>query len=410
LTFDGDKYVSPDLTALAEHITLNGITSIARQKNPDSIVWATLGNGDLISVTYERDQDVIAWAKHPLGGDGYAQSVCVIPEATEDAVYISVGRTIVGDAVYSGDEPVLSGTETVMRSIGDVTYIEKMASRTITEAKDAFFVDCGLSVDGPLGTPVDIIRATKTNPVVITAGDFVYSGVEEVFSGTEQVYKTGHNFANGDKIAIAGVLGMTELNGVVYTVRNRTETTFESQNFAGDTNINGYGFTTYVSGGTATENTASGFDHLNGETVSILVDGTTKDEQMVNDGRISPSVPVLTKLTAGLDPQAKLQPMRIVMNTQQGSSMGKVTHVSGLMISFMNTGAAKYGISMENLFPIDFTDPRWTNSCEIEGLFTGEVAIAVPGGFDPLNPIFIVSDGPMPLTVRCIIADIERTG
>jgi hypothetical protein len=36
------KFVSPDLTALAEQITLTGITSIAYQRNPDNIVWCTL--------------------------------------------------------------------------------------------------------------------------------------------------------------------------------------------------------------------------------------------------------------------------------------------------------------------------------------------------------------------------------
>ena len=64
--FDGDKYVAPDLTALAEHITESGIVAIAHQKHPDSILWAVRDDGALLSMTYERKQNVVAWAKHPM--------------------------------------------------------------------------------------------------------------------------------------------------------------------------------------------------------------------------------------------------------------------------------------------------------------------------------------------------------
>ncbi|MHA1962830.1 MAG: hypothetical protein ACW99U_21785, partial [Candidatus Thorarchaeota archaeon] len=70
MTWDGidERYSSPDLLLLAEHLTRSGgITTMAYQRNPDSIIWATLGNGDLISCTYVREQDVVAWALHPIG-------------------------------------------------------------------------------------------------------------------------------------------------------------------------------------------------------------------------------------------------------------------------------------------------------------------------------------------------------
>jgi hypothetical protein len=65
---DQDRYTSPDLLLLAEHITRSGgVTTMAYQRHPNSIIWATLANGDLISCTYNREQDVVAWARHPLG-------------------------------------------------------------------------------------------------------------------------------------------------------------------------------------------------------------------------------------------------------------------------------------------------------------------------------------------------------
>ncbi len=124
-----EKYVAPDLTVLAEHITYSGITCIAHQKNPDSIFWCTLDDGSLISMTYDREQDVIAWADHPIGGtDAVVQSVCVIPAASEDEVWITVKRTI---------------------NSADTIYVERMASRTFTDLDNAFFVDSGLTTTAP---------------------------------------------------------------------------------------------------------------------------------------------------------------------------------------------------------------------------------------------------------------------
>jgi hypothetical protein len=147
MTYIDPKYESPDLTALAEHITKSGITSIARQKNPDSILWFTLGDGSLISMTYEREQNVLAWSKHPLARNGLAQSVCVLPGATEDVVYIAVSRTFAGESLLYGGEQVLYGGEEVVYGEITVTCIEKMMPRVFDSIEDCFFVDCGITIE-----------------------------------------------------------------------------------------------------------------------------------------------------------------------------------------------------------------------------------------------------------------------
>ena len=121
------KYVSPDLTALAEDITSGGIMSLAVQKNPDSIIWFTISNSPyLISMTYEREQNVVAFAEHPLGGDGIVESVCVTPSTSEDIITLTVKRTI---------------------NSSTVRFIEEMQPRdwgSVTSAADSFFVDAGV--------------------------------------------------------------------------------------------------------------------------------------------------------------------------------------------------------------------------------------------------------------------------
>jgi hypothetical protein len=90
--YDEDGYRSTDLTTLAEHITASGIHSMAFQQEPDPVVWVVLNNGRLVSVTFDRDLDVIAWARHET--DGAVESIASIPADSGDQVWMIVRRQI----------------------------------------------------------------------------------------------------------------------------------------------------------------------------------------------------------------------------------------------------------------------------------------------------------------------------
>jgi hypothetical protein len=95
------------------------------------------------------------------------------------------------------------------------------------------FVDNGitpLTSDSPpsIRNPfpsANISAITKANPAVVTA--------------------TAHGFSNGDSVIISGVVGMTQVNNLTFTVANKATNTFELSG------INSTGYTTYVSGGNA---------------------------------------------------------------------------------------------------------------------------------------------------------------
>jgi hypothetical protein len=100
--FDVDGYTAPDLTILAEHITESGITQMAYQEEPNSIVWCVRADGQLLGFTYQREQQVTAWHRHILGGSfGSGNAVCesveVLPtDDSEYQVWVIVKRTING--------------------------------------------------------------------------------------------------------------------------------------------------------------------------------------------------------------------------------------------------------------------------------------------------------------------------
>ncbi len=100
--FDVDGYVAPDLTILSEHITESGITQMAYQEEPNSIIWCVRTDGQLLGFTYQREQQVTAWHRHIFGGsfssgNAVCESVEVLPtDNSEYQVWVIIKRTING--------------------------------------------------------------------------------------------------------------------------------------------------------------------------------------------------------------------------------------------------------------------------------------------------------------------------
>lgn len=141
--YDNDGYVAPDLTVLAEHITSGGVVGMAYQQEPDSIVWLWRADGAMLSCTLDRDQSVIAWAKHYT--DGAVESMATIPNGDKDETWSIVKRTVNAATVRyleianSDFAPILPGVA--------YTGFPPAPDTTIYGCT----VDCGLSFDAALG-------------------------------------------------------------------------------------------------------------------------------------------------------------------------------------------------------------------------------------------------------------------
>ncbi len=143
-----EGFVAPDLTILSENITGDGITNMAYQQEPDSIIWAVRADGVLLGLTYQRDQQVVAWHQHPVGGaDTEVESVASIPSADggSDELWLSVKRTVNG---------------------GTVRYIEYI--------DDTIFVDSGLSYSGAAATTLSGLAHLEGETVSIVGDGAVF--------------------------------------------------------------------------------------------------------------------------------------------------------------------------------------------------------------------------------------------
>lgn len=90
--FDSDSYGSPDLSVLSEHITESGIVDMAFQQEPDSVLWLVRDDGVMATLSVDRDQDVLAWARQIT--DGVFESVTSIPVEGNEQAWCVVVRTI----------------------------------------------------------------------------------------------------------------------------------------------------------------------------------------------------------------------------------------------------------------------------------------------------------------------------
>lgn len=95
--YDSDSYGSPDMSVLSEHATKSGIVSMAYQQEPESILFMVRADGVLATMTVDRDQDVIGWARQVT--DGYYESVSAIPAEGGDQIWAIVRRNINGQNV-----------------------------------------------------------------------------------------------------------------------------------------------------------------------------------------------------------------------------------------------------------------------------------------------------------------------
>ena len=171
---DVDGLTGRDLTVLAEHLARVGLDDMTWQQEPELILWFVRSDGQLLGLSYDPQNNTIAWHKHILGGTGVVESIASIPSGSEDQVYLSVKRTInsveTRHIVYM--KPIYFGA--------DVT--------------DAFYVDSGLTYDGAATTTI--------------------SGLDHLEGETVQILADGA--AHADKVVSSGSITLDRSSSKVH--------------------------------------------------------------------------------------------------------------------------------------------------------------------------------------------------
>ncbi len=349
-----------DLSVMADHLFVGKtVVDWCYCEEPFGLVWVVLNDGMLLSLTYLREHQVWAWAKHET--DGSVESVCSVPEGEEDILYMVVKRTINGS---------------------DVRYVERMKERLLTSTSDWFYVDSGLTFTG---NTTSIIGATQANPVVVTA--------------------PSHGLSNGDAVNITGVLGMTELNLDLYRVANVTADTFELQDLDSN-NIDGQGYGAYTSGGTVqfAAETITGLDHLEGKTVVALGDGDVFDSTMtVSGGSVSLPTPAGV-VHVGLQYSCDVETLNI--DFPGGPTVqSRKKSVGSLAVRVRDTRGLKAGASADKLYETKERDVSMAYG-QLPSV-TGQQIWELERKWTDGGKILIRQDNPLPATILALIPEIN---
>jgi hypothetical protein len=140
LTYDFqlDAFVSHDVSIISEHLFRLSRAKITEyQEDPHSILWVLRFDGTLAGMTYDKDQEVVAWHRQAITS-GTIKSIAVIPSisGSDDVLYMVVQRTINGTVQqtieYLGAEftPVSVSDRTGMIFVDEAVQMS-FTSRTV---------------------------------------------------------------------------------------------------------------------------------------------------------------------------------------------------------------------------------------------------------------------------------------
>ncbi|WP_420348611.1 ubiquitin-activating E1 FCCH domain-containing protein [Pelagibius sp.] len=203
-SFETDGFRTPDLTILADHISESGIREVAYQQEPDSQVHCLREDGVLATLTYRREQDVVGWSRHILGGSFQAggavvESITTIPGSqaagseNRDETWVAVKRTINGatrrsieafEGPFEGPNP---------ERFDDTAAYDKAV---LAAQKCAFYVDGGLVLDNSIQ-----ISGASLAPAVVAQDSFEHwtGNVPDgwVVGGTGNISQSTVNVTDG---------------------------------------------------------------------------------------------------------------------------------------------------------------------------------------------------------------------
>ncbi len=461
--FDTDGYVAPDLTILANHITETGVVQMDYQQEPHSVVWAARTDGVLSGLTYNRLENVVAWHRHILGGKSdttkniIQQKISFTSNAsnvstTNNTITISSHGLSTGDPVYYyAASNVIGGL-----NISSLYYVIATDSNTIKLATTA--------TNATAGTAINLTSAPGSDTT-----QFIYQGVNissNFIYSVSHGFKTGDIFYyDNTGTAIGGLSENTKYyiekidNNQFKLYSDKTLSTVVSLTSAhtseqtdnilthakvesvavidGDTDedqvwvivqrwINGavrryveyftpFDFSEdvtafhYLDSGLSyvgdETSTLSGLDHLVGEVVDVIGEGSTQTSKTVSASGGITLDNATEQAKVGLLYTSDLQTMRLDEGYTE-TTQTKTKRIYDLSIRFQDTVGASVGPNAANLTAIDFRASGSPMNLPIP-LFTGDKTIEFDTGYGTEGLVYVQQPQALPMTILGIYPRLE---
>lgn len=374
--FEVDGFRAPDMTVLSEHITRPSVSELAFRQEPVSIIWAARSDGVLAGMTYERDQDVLGWHRHEIGGSfqggrAVVESIACIPapDGSYDELWMIVKRTINGLTKR---------------------YIEYMTKDWEDgDVQDAaWFVDCGATLTAAVnGTLTPDINATVKGATGIAFTSSVAA------------------FAPGD-VGREIHYRYRDAAGVQYLARAVITLYVSPTNVLADIifpwpNLNIVAANAWG----LTFTTVSALDFLEGQTVQVLADGATHPDRVVTGGAITLARPA-SRVQIGLGYNSDLKTLKMDVGAADGTAQGKTQRIHRVAIQFFQSVGCKVGPNFNELDAEIFRDVGDPMG-QAPQLFTGVRTLPFDGGYEIGAQMCFRQDQPFPLTILSIVPQLH---
>jgi len=286
--FQLDRYISPDLTALAAQITGGGFLETAYADLPGGTFYGLRPDGKVAALTLDADQKMRAWTLLAFPG-ATVESIASVPDpdGTSSDLYLAMARTIGGATVRY------------------MEWLRDPFDGEVEDATDAFLVDAGLTLDS----------ATAIN-------------------------------------------------------------------------------------------TVAGLDHLEGETVAIVADGSVRQSQVVASGSVAITGPAASTVHVGLPYRARVLTLEPEVAKPGGTtSQGSKKRTPRATLRLLHSGGGSVaGLGM------DFEALAYRRQVDALGapvpLFSGDYAVS-PRSRWGTGQLDIVHDEPLPFSLLALIQEVE---
>ncbi len=392
--FNSDSYIAPDLTILAEHITEGGITELAYQQEPDSIVWAVRSDGVMLGMTYRREEEVVGWHRHIIGGVSGAATVTVA-----DYANIAVGTELV---LTKSDGTTVTFTSEASSGDAPTSSLGFRPNESNDTTADNIYTAVNAHADFTVANPAAAVVTIKETARAGTGFLSIAS------SDTTRLAVTSQSHALVESIATIPGTNEDELWMTVQrTINGSTKRTIEYiKNFDFGSDVENAFFVdcglTY-DGSSAT--TLSGLGHLEAENVAINGNGATQTSQTVSSGAITLEEAV-TKAHVGINYASTLKTMRIEAGATDGTAQGKIKRIDDVNLRLYRSVNANVGPTLSSLDRIPFRSGADLMDKAIP-MFTGDKEIEMPSGYDQDGYIIVQQDLPLPMTLLAIYARVQ---
>ena len=358
--FKDDEYAAPDMCILAEHITGTGITDIAYAQEPESVYWAVRDDGVLLGMTYKREEDVIAWHRHILGGY-ISHSV-----NTSTSLQTSTADSLNNGNVTISSHGYVTGDAVVYNSNGNTAIVGLVNGNTYyVFVKDANTIEFARTYKQAIDRTINQIGAG---------------------SGT-------HIFKNHAKVQSIATIP-TDSTTQIWTIIKRTVNGLVVQyieyldpTLNTDSTLNGL-----INGASGT---LTNLDHLEGESVQILVGDAVYPNQTIASGSLTitlPSTSGYQNVEIGLGYISKIVTLKIEKPTEAGTSQNRPKRFNEIAVRLDKS----VGVTI-NGDQIPFRTSSSAMGQNIEE-FTGDKRVT-NAGWDRNGQITIEQTQPLPMTV-----------